>query len=269
MLKEFIKNAATSGSALISNPNFLIGFGGGCSLAATGIAFLEGTKALEDIRKKEAEIGRELTKPEKVAIYAKRAVIPTLVAGAGTAFVVIGTQKHLKTIEILTGSLQAANLYANTQGKKLEEFEGKVREMVGDKKTEEIKDEVNMDRFINNPPVLGKNILDTGPYVGMPTLFCFEETGDYFISSYTTVTMRESEVNKIFTRGSCTLTDICEALHLPYGTEADKISYIYNGDPMEFQMRPEDGGWIVMDDGTQVQYCALRIDKKAEIYDVY
>ena len=269
MLKEFLSNAAAYGSSLASNPNFLIGVGIGTNIAGGVIAFLEGTKVSDDIRKKEAELGRELSKPEKGVVYAKRAVLPTAVMAAGGAFIVIGTQQHLKTIEVLTGSLQAANLYANTQGKKLQEFEGKVREMVGDKKTEEIHDNIAKDAFRTNPPILGNNIIDTGPYIGMPTVFRFAPTGDYFISSYTTVSMWEGEINKIFTKGSCTQADLCEIMHLPYGELEEAIVYIYNGDPMEFKMRPDEGGWLEMNDGTQVQFCDLRVDKDPTIYEEF
>lgn len=266
MLKDLISKGASYATALISNPDFLIGTGMGITTVSTIIAFIEGTKVKEDLDKKSEELGRELSKPEKVCTYAKHAILPAVASATGEAMIFVGTRKQSKTIQLLGASLQAATLYSNAQGEKITSLEQSIKNALGEKKSNDIISQPAMDRFKNVPPVPGSNIYETGKGAHQ-VVFQFEPDGSYFWSSYEQLKLDEAEFNKEFTKGSASLATLKQCIGLPSGEIDERMLYEYNdpGEWVNFIFKPDEGGFIEYD-GVKRQYCLLRFGKDPVMY---
>jgi len=268
-MKGILSKAINYGASLIGNPDFLIGAGLGLSFGAAVFSFVEGTKAQKDISEKKKELGRDLTKPEIVAVYGKHAVGPAITLTAGTIMAIGGTRKYSETVKMLTGSLQAAALYSNTQTERMQKLENKMHEMLGDKKATEIQNEASTDIFKKQLSMIsGSDIQETGR--GHEVVFKLEETGDVFWSSYSGMQEACLKFNKTYTSGSATLYDLKEAIGLSnFGTLDNIMIFNYDGDIMEFDMEPTDGDWYVDSNGKKYVYCSVRLNKAPYMQDTY
>ena len=265
MLKDVISKVASYGATMVSNPEFLIGAGVGILVVDSVYSFMEGIKAQEDIAQKTEELGRELTKPERYAIYAKRASGVAIGDAFGIAMVYIGSKKQSKTIQLLSGSLQAASIYSNTQSEKAKKLENKMKEVFGEKKVEDAKTAVGLEQFKTNPPIVGCNVIDTGKG-NRQVIFYFEPTGDYFFSSYEQIALDQAEFNKIFMQGEATMRELKDCLGIPGGTLDNNQVFTteFQGDYLELKMKPDEGGWVDVN-GTMHQYCLLRLDRDPDL----
>lgn len=112
-------------------------------------------------------------------------VAPPVISAAGTIVSVIGGYKVAsKQIAVLS------SLYSMSE-KALTEYQDKAKELIGPKKTQEIKDEVSADKVRENPPKSDK-IINTG---NGETLFYDPKSGRYFYSSPEAVKSATNRIN--------------------------------------------------------------------------
>lgn len=115
------------------------------------------------------------------------AVLPPVVIGGVTIWsAVSGYNAASKKIAAITAAY-------NISEKALTEYTAKAKEMLGEKKAGEIKDEVNADKVKNNPPVPENIIFNTGN----GTTLCYDElSGRYFYSSPESLRKAANIINK-------------------------------------------------------------------------
>lgn len=139
---EFFKNIGNGMKAKKST--ILTAFGIGGMLLGTVLAVQATPKAMEAKKKAEEKKGEKLTVGETVKTCWKF-YVPTFLASVGGAACVIGSD--ISDAQEKVG-LTSALLMSETARKKIEE---KAVEVVGEKKVQAIKDEVNKDILKNNP----------------------------------------------------------------------------------------------------------------------
>ena len=132
------------------------------------------------------------------------------------------------------------------------EYKDKVKEMFGEKKSNDVRTAIAQDHVDKNPPT-GHNVLNAA---GGDTLCLDKWTGRYFLSDMQTIRATENDFAKGLYKGTdvVTLDDFYEALSLPIPKCADNFgwnqdspidltfdSVIHNGDPilvMDFANAP-------------------------------
>lgn len=100
-------------------------------------------KAMELKENAEIEKGDKLTKPELVIAVAPAFIKPVAI-GVGVETLIYSANKDA------SGKILAAGAVATMYKDQLKEFKDKVTELVGEKKVQEIKDEINKDTIMNH-----------------------------------------------------------------------------------------------------------------------
>lgn len=132
---------------------------------------MEGLKSIEEA---DEEVYKE--EKRKVTMETVKMMVPVVappaLAATGTIISVIGGYKVAsKQIAVLSG------LYSMSE-KALSDYQSKTKEMIGTKKEQEIRDEINADKVSNNPPSINY-ITQTGH----GNVLCYDDySGRYFYS---------------------------------------------------------------------------------------
>jgi xanthosine utilization system XapX-like protein len=188
----------------------------------------------------EREQGRELTTKEKI-FHTWHCYIPPAIAVVGTVGCIVGAG-HINAKRM--AALAAAYKISENQ---FGEYKDKVREIIGDKKDDEIRAEVAQDRVNANPP--GERVSTA---FGGESLCLDKWTDRYFRSDMQTIRAAENDVNKAMYRGHdvATLADFYEAIGLSAPKCANEVGW--NSDaPLELRfdsvLTPEGEPVLVMD----------------------
>ena len=115
-------------------------------------------------------------------------VLPPVIIGGATIFsAVSGYSSASKQIAALSAAY-------NISEKALTEYTDKAKEMLGDKKAQAIKDEVQADKVKNAPPgTAGKEVFSTG----RGQTLCYDDySGRYFLSDPETIRKAVNDINK-------------------------------------------------------------------------
>ena len=219
MLKHGFK--VVKNGAIKYAPDILGAIGVGSLVAGVILAIKDTPKAIELREKAEEKKGSELTKSEKVAVSLP-AYIPTITATVtGVACVAGGYGLLHKRLSVTAMSLAASD-------KALERFTGKAREIIGDKKTEEIKDAATAQSVLENP--LSKNqVIITGKGEHL----CYDEySGVYFKSDIESIRKAVNDFN----------SELLEEMYKPLSDLYDKFGDI------KTNALHESVGWCI-DDG--------------------
>ena len=131
----------------------------------TGVlAAKSGARAARKIDRKEAEIGRRLTRKEKVRLCGPEFISPAVAGALG----IFGTVRS-DMINTRTIGEQTALLIASEKAyKKLEE---KTKEVLGEKKARQVKDEIAKEKLMGEPNVITAQKLSDAPRSGNGQLF--------------------------------------------------------------------------------------------------
>lgn len=160
-------------------------------------AGIKADKILKEQHEKMEEIEEEDISDEEFAEKKKELTIdtvkkmtpivaPPVIAGAGTIISVIGGYKAAST-QIATLSA----LYSMSE-KALADYQDKAKEIIGQKKSQQITDEVKADKVKNNPPK-DKTVVNTG----RGTTLCLDEmSGRYFYSDAEEIRKSCNIINK-------------------------------------------------------------------------
>jgi hypothetical protein len=195
-----------------------------------------------DVR--ETEHGRQLTTKEKI-FHTWSCYIPPAIAVAGTITCIV-TAGHINAKRM--AALAVAYKVSENQ---FGEYRDKVREMLGDKKADEIRTEVAKDAVAKNPP--GDHVFNA---YGGETLCLDKWTGRYFRSDPQTIRAAENDINKGMYRGRdvATLADFYEAIGLSAPRCAQEVGW--NADAaldltFDTVMSPGEIPCLVMDFATE------------------
>lgn len=111
-----------------------------------------------------------------------------------------------------------------------EEYQDKVREIMGDKKEKDVRDEIAQDRVNATPPSDGVVLLASPGNVMVMEAF----TGRYFHSDMESLRRAENNVNaRLIHEMYVTLSDLYDELGLPNTTNSDQTGW-ESGRPVEF-----------------------------------
>ena len=127
-----------------------------------------GARAARKIDRKEKELGRRLSFKEKAGLCGKDFIAPA-VAGTLSVIGTVGSDVlNTKTIGIQNAALIASE-------KAYEQLSKKTREVLGDKKAQQVKDEIAKEE-VEKSGVITQVNLDTAPRTGSGTLYPFVDT---------------------------------------------------------------------------------------------
>ena len=157
----------------------------GGTITNTVVSARQGIKAHELLEKKRSVLNRELTKKETVKAVWKQ-YIPVVALNALTIGCIIGGDKtHLKR----NAALSAAYTLSQTA---LTDFKNKTIERIGEKKTQQIADDIIKDK-IEKDPVSNKEVYISGKG---ETLFYDTLSGRYFTQDIEAVRKAINELNR-------------------------------------------------------------------------
>lgn len=152
---------------------------------------------------------------DKVALTWKL-YIPAAASAMATIAVIIGANR--------VGSRRAAALAAaySLSERAFEEYRSKIVERLGDKKEQEIRDDIARDR-INHDSAENREIVMVGP----GSVLCYDMfTGRYFLSDMETLRKAENDVNKMVIDDSfASLSDFYDRISLPPTSFSDEVGW--------------------------------------------
>lgn len=149
--------------------------------------------------------GQILTTQDKIKLTWLCYAVPG-VTGASTIAAAVG----IHTIHTKRANTMAA-LYAVTSTK-LDDYTEKAEELLGPKKTQQVRDEVAQKAVDRNPPENNEVVI-----TGHGTELCYDEiSGRYFMSSVVKLEDANNEVNRrLIDDGECSLNDYYDFVGLP------------------------------------------------------
>ena len=131
------------------------------------------------------EVQRELTSKEEIQV-AWKCYIPTAIMGVITISAILGTSKIHQT-----RNAALAGMYSLAE-KGLREYQSKVIEVIGEKKAQQVKDDIQKD-LIARSPIGNKEIIITGK----GPMVCYEAmSGRYFKSDIDNIRKAINELNR-------------------------------------------------------------------------
>lgn len=170
----------------MSKPSFLVGLGLGCLISSSIAAFLSGALAKEALDEKREETPDGKLEPiEILKTIGPFAIPPLLLAGTGTVCLVKGNKMNIER----GAAYMAAYALSDTT---LREYRAKTKELVGEKKEQQIRDEVNKDILEKNPSK-GREIIITGH----GNYLCYDKiSGRYFQSDIESLRRAENLLDR-------------------------------------------------------------------------
>lgn len=196
-------------------PDILIAVGAGSLVAGTILAIKDTPKAMERRKAAEEAKGEPLTKSEAIK-ESLPAYIPTIAATVtGLGCVAGGYGLMHRRLSATAFSLAASE-------KALNEFTEKAREVVGDKKTEEIKDAVAEKHILENP-VSKNDVIITGKG---DHLIYDSYSGRYFKGDIETVRQAVNTFNEaLLTEMTKPLGDLYDILDIPQTEITNQVGW--------------------------------------------
>lgn len=190
-------------------------------LAAAGVlatAYLSGTASVEAsrvIEDRERELGESLDTKSRIDLT-WRLYIPS----AGMATLTIGSIFFANRISNRRVVLMAS-AYTIAE-KTLVEYQDKVRETIGSKREQGIREKISQDRVDRNPEVSSQVIiLPSGNHL------CYEAyTGRYFTSSWETLREAQNDFNKaVLSQGYSSLSEFYDIIGLEHTQVSEEIGW--------------------------------------------
>ncbi|MBO7450945.1 MAG: hypothetical protein J6U54_11330 [Clostridiales bacterium] len=196
------------------SPELLTGFGIAGFWTTTIMAIQATPRAMKRVEEKKKELGKEKLSVTETVSVVWPFYIPAAVMGSASTVAVVGsTTKLLKTNTVL-----ATGLAISETARK--EFEEKAKEVVGEKKVNEIKEEVaKEDMRRHDIPTNSLHIVG-----GCGTVLCHETvTNQYFMSDHETVRKIINDLNyQLMNDMYITVNEYCDAFnidHVPWGDD--------------------------------------------------
>ena len=192
-------------------------------------AGIKANEILKDQKRKVEEIEEDSDLNEEQVIEAKKeitietvkkmapVVIPPVAIGAATIWSAVSGYKSA------TKQLAAISAAYNLTEKKLIDYQDKAKELLGDKKSQAITDEVNTQKVKNTPPEKASTILNTGK----GTTLCLDDcSGRYFYSSAEEIRKAFNTINKrLMDEYYISLNELYDELGLPDITLGEDLGF--------------------------------------------
>lgn len=178
-------------------PEILTGLGCVGVFGTAGLA-IEATPhamvAMENVKKQD-------NKKDKVKVFVRDVVpcyLPTILSGVASVGCILGSHKEMKKRNLVTAGLYAAS------ERTLKTYQDKVIERIGEKKEQEIRDDIAKDKLKKNPMGEG-NVIVTG----RDAHWVYDSySGRYFRCDMETLRKAENNINaKVFQEMYATLND--------------------------------------------------------------
>lgn len=165
----------------------------------------------EDISEEEAKKLKRETSVEVLKICA-----PVAISAGITVGCIIGA--HSKSSKTQAALVAACSLYETA----LNEYGGKVKSLIGEKKDLEIRDAIAKDKITNNPPKENTII-----FTGNGDYLCYDATsGRYFMSTIQDVKAAVNEMNqRLISEMYLTLNEFYDYLNLPHISVGDELGW--------------------------------------------
>lgn len=213
-----------------NSPTILTGLGVAGVVATaflTGKAAIKADKILEEealkvalsgemsIRREDLEDCRDLLTPKQTVNLVWREFIPPMLMGAATIAAIVGANQ--------IGTRRTAALAAayTLSEKASNEFREKVKERLGEKKVQEIKDEIAQDR-VNASPNAEIVIINDGK------VKCLEQyTGRFFmLRSVEDIKSAQNAINyQLNNYGYASLSEFYDILDIPHTSSSDEVGW--------------------------------------------
>ena len=230
-----MKSLRTIGKVLVRNsPTLLTGLSVAGLLSTAVLAVRATPKALDIIGEEQCERVNKnrklpfnsLTKKEIIKLTWK-CYVPAALIGAATIACIIGANSiNLKRHAALAG---AYSLTAAT----LKEYQAKVVETLGEKKSHEIKEEIHKDK-LRKTPVTANDVI----VVGQGDALCFDVmSGRYFKSDYEKIRKAQNDLNRdLLSEMWISLNNVYDELGLPPIKMGEELGWAVNHSDIEFEL---------------------------------
>ena len=188
--KSVVKMAARTAKQIAEKnaPKIFAGIGIGLGAGTVAMTVRGTVKAVEIVKDLKKEKGEPLTKKEVVKGVWKQYVPAASLGLAATACVIGSVHISARRLAVMTAA------YSMSEDS-LEKYKAKARELLGEKKEEELRGEINQDYVNANPPSQETGIVkQTG---GGKTLCLDKYTGQYFWSDADTIQRVINQVNNL------------------------------------------------------------------------
>lgn len=194
------------------SPEMLTGLGISGFIITTVMAVKATPKAMKKIEDKKKELGKEKLSIKETVATAWTCYIPSAILAAGSTTAVIGsTTKLLKTNTVL-----ATTLAISETARK--EFEEKAKEIVGEKKVNEIKEEVAKEDMKKSYVSSGGTMISS--VIGNGSVLCWMKcTNQWFMGDHETVRQKVNNLNFRMANGNepyITIDELCDEFMLPH-----------------------------------------------------
>lgn len=219
-------------------PQILAGIGLACGLGATATAIRGTINAVDIVKKKEEEKGEKLTKKEIVkSVWME--YIPTVALSGASVACVVGS------VNISVRRLATMGMAYAMSEKSLEEYKAKAKDILGEKKEEELRGSIAQDFIDANPPE-DRLIRRTR---GGTTLCLDRLSGQYFYSDADTIKRAINELNRLMLNDYfVSLNDLYNELEIGESKFGDNFGWnAHDGDLIEPAFTSE-----LAEDGTPV-----------------
>lgn len=197
------------------SPELLTGFGIAGMLTTTVIAVRATPKAMKKIEEKKEELGKEKLSVKETVVATWKCYIPAVVTAAASTAALVGST----TISLNRNTVLATGLAISEAARK--EFEEKTKEVIGEKKVDQIKEEVAKDK-VKYADCPDTKSLST---VGFASSYLCKDnvTNQFFMSDHETVRKIFNDLNSRLMREMyLTVNEYTDAFnidHVPWGND--------------------------------------------------
>lgn len=172
-----------------NDADFLVGSGIGLFFTGIGLTVLATIKTTKEVeKKKQKENIEKLPAKEVLKMGVKHYIAPAITVAAATACIISGDCIHHKR----NTALVAACAMGETVAKEYADYREKVKDMISEKKEQEVHAAINQDKIDANPPKKSEVI-----FTGRGPVLCYDSiTGRYFNSSIEDLRHNANILNK-------------------------------------------------------------------------
>lgn len=220
MNKQTVANFVNAAKSTVSehSPAILMGVGIAGSITTTVLAVRATPKALRLMEAKKKEEQKEELTPLETVKTTWKCYIPAVITGVASITCLVSSAKVSAR---RTAALAAAYQIADST---INDYKEKIKEVVGERKAEEIKAKVSEKKLEDNPATDG-NVIVTG---NGKTLCMDYFSGQYFESDIDRIKRAINEVNAMMIRdtfGYVSLNDVYDELDLRHTEMGDELGW--------------------------------------------
>lgn len=195
------------------SPELLTGLGIGGMITSTIVAVMATPKAMKKIEEKKEELGKEDLSAKETIVATWKCYIPAVVTAAASTAALIGST----SISLKRNTALAATLAISETARR--EFEQKAKEVVGEKKVNQIKEEVAKEDMKQSYTASAGGMMISSVIGNGSSLFWMRCTNQWFMGDHETVRQKINNLNFRMTNGNepyITMDELCDEFMLPH-----------------------------------------------------